>query len=343
MNESIRLELEMDDVPLPIQAFGSAGLELQNEIDAWPRSFVLEFDADSEVTRTRMNWVRDRWGWNPGFFDLHVTLDAGSLLVRGADARSLPGGRYWFSVEINGLKVAGGTHRIFVEDDEQVASTLAVTEDPRRVVLTKGVDSWDPTIRTVLTRAGQTFDGLPIAGWLAALDPREARKACLLNLMAKLRVLPTDDQTPFLTQVRRVILTDVERIYAEVDREMLLRLRELAQHEDRPYFDEGPPTSHIHRRLLDRAGVPGHRLQSFRQDGRNSMQVVVAYPPGEPVDGRYFADIDIDLGNPLRDLEGFVIHMGELLTGRDTDHLKLHDALARGATGPFIYYDVARS
>src|SRR5438034_1254203 len=93
MNETIRLELEMDDEPLPIQEFGPAGLELQHEIDTWPRSFLFEFDADNEVTRTRMNWVRDRWGWNPGVFDLHVTLDDGSLVVSGVDERSLPGGR----------------------------------------------------------------------------------------------------------------------------------------------------------------------------------------------------------------------------------------------------------
>ena len=58
--------------------------------------------------------------------------------------------------------------------------------------------------------------------------------------------------------------------------------------------------------------------------------------------GRYYADVDIDLGNPLRDLEGFVIHMGELLSGQDTDHLKLHDALAKRGHGPFIFYDVRR-
>jgi len=34
MNESLRLELEMDDEPLPIQGLGEAGLELQHEIDA---------------------------------------------------------------------------------------------------------------------------------------------------------------------------------------------------------------------------------------------------------------------------------------------------------------------
>jgi hypothetical protein len=344
MNESIRFALEMDGEHLPIQAFGPAGLELENEIDAWPRSFVLEFDADNEVTRTRMNWVRDRLGWNPGIFNLNVTLDGGDLVVTGVDSRSFPGGRYWFSIQINSLKVAGGVQTIVFDDDEQVTSTLTVAEDPRRVVLKTSIDDWDRTIRDVLTNPGQTFDGLAIAEWLASPDPREARKACLLNLMAKLRVLPEDDnQPPFLTQVRRVFLDDVERIYAEIDRDMLLRLRQLAQLDSRPFYDEGPPTAAMHRRLLDRAGVPGHRLQSFRQDGRNSMQVVVAYPPGEPADGSYYADIDIDLGNPLRDLEGFVIHMGELLSGGDTDHLKLHDALARGATARFLYYDVRRS
>jgi len=125
---------------------------------------------------------------------------------------------------------------------------------------------------------------------------------------------------------------------------MLQQLRELAAGEDRLFFDEGAPGAAIHQRLLGRAGVPQHQLESFRQDSRNSMQVVMAYPSGQPAGGRYYADVDIDLGNPLRDIEGFVVHLGELLSGRDTDHLKLQSALTKKGqpTAPFIYYDVGR-
>ena len=54
----------------------------------------------------------------------------------------------------------------------------------------------------------------------------------------------------------------------------------------------------------------------------------------------FCADFDIDLGNPLEDVDGFVVHMGELALGGDTNHLELHDALDTGAMKPFLYYTV---
>jgi hypothetical protein len=344
MNESIRIRFEMDGEPLSVDMLDETGVRFENEADAWPRTLVVEFDADNEITRTRMHWVRERMGWNPGLFNLRLTRDGGELVLSGTDARAFPGGVYWLVLQVNSLRIKGGVHRVVVDEDSEATLTLEVTEDPRRVVLRTPIDEWDDLIRATLTRQGQTFDGLPLADWMASAGPRESRKACLLNLMAKLRVLPDEDE-PFLNHVRRIFLSDVERIYVETDRRLLLRLRALAARQERPFYDEGPPASPDHLRLLSRAAVPNDRLQSFRQDGRNSMQVVVAYPDGTAANGQYFADVDIDLGNPLRDLEGFVIHMGELLSGSDTDHLKLHDELvkAKQPTAPFIYYDVRRS
>jgi hypothetical protein len=97
-----------------------------------------------------------------------------------------------------GLNVQRRTQTIFVDDEQQVTSTLMVAEDSRRVVLTEPINQWDRTIRDVLARSGQTFDGLPIVDWLGSAASREARKACLLNLMAKLRTLPQGDAVPFL-------------------------------------------------------------------------------------------------------------------------------------------------
>ncbi|HKB13457.1 MAG TPA: hypothetical protein VKD69_22480 [Vicinamibacterales bacterium] len=342
MNERIRIAFRIDGTPLPVQSFDSTGLRFDDEIDCWPRTFLLEFDANNQITRTRMEWVRQRWGWNPGLFNLQITLDQGTLLVTGADARSLPAGSYWLEVRVNGMIVRGGSKIVSIDDDKEAALTLDVSVDPRRVVLERPVADWDAMIRGILLRSGQTFDGMPIADWLTSHRPRECRKACLINLLAKLRTLPDPDE-PFLAHVRRIFHTDVERIYVETDDVLLTRLRDLSNEDERPFYDEGTPASPDHLRLLTAADSPDHELESFRQDGRDSMQVVVAYPPGSG-DGRYFADVDIDLGNPLRDVEGFVIHMGELLSGTDTDHIDLHDVLARSKqpTAPYIYYDVKK-
>ena len=53
-----------------------------------------------------------------------------------------------------------------------------------------------------------------------------------------------------------------------------------------------------------------------------------------------FADIDLDLGNPLQDIAGFVVHIGELLNGRPTNHLDLRKTLGAGKAKPYLYYTV---
>ena len=66
------------------------------------------------------------------------------------------------------------------------------------------------------------------------------------------------------------------------------------------------------------------------------MQAVVGVPQerGNP----YFADLDIDLGNPLQDIQGFIIHMTEL-AGGPTDHLALFKKLSKDKhSGPYLGY-----
>ena len=53
-----------------------------------------------------------------------------------------------------------------------------------------------------------------------------------------------------------------------------------------------------------------------------------------------FADLDLDLGNPLQDVAGFVVHIGELLSGQPTNHLDLRKKLSKGKAAPFLYYRV---
>ena len=51
------------------------------------------------------------------------------------------------------------------------------------------------------------------------------------------------------------------------------------------------------------------------------MQVVVAIPP--PDLPHTYAEFDLDLANPLQDVLGFFVHMGELLDGKPTNHLDM--------------------
>jgi len=110
----------------------------------------------------------------------------------------------------------------------------------------------------------------------------------------------------------------------------------------RPFYAEGPPTAPIHQRLLD-AIPPAEKagfgpLLSYRAEGRPSMQIVIAIPP--VASAHTYADIDLDLGNPLQDALGVIVHAGELLDGKETNHLDLRKELARGRAVDFLYYTI---
>jgi hypothetical protein len=68
------------------------------------------------------------------------------------------------------------------------------------------------------------------------------------------------------------------------------------------------------------------------------MQAVVAIPP--PDLPHTYAEFDLDLGNPLQDVLGFFVHMGELLDGKPTNHLDMRKVLAKGKASDFLYYTV---
>lgn len=68
------------------------------------------------------------------------------------------------------------------------------------------------------------------------------------------------------------------------------------------------------------------------------MQVTVARP--ENASDRFYADVDLDLGNPLQDVAGFLVHFGEIVVPGRTDHFRLRRRLVRGEMAQFIYYEI---
>jgi hypothetical protein len=186
-------------------------------------------------------------------------------------------------------------------------------------------------------------DGSNAVNWLEDTNRRPTRQACLLNLLASLRARPKLS-APLLPLIDRVFLVANDRIYTKVDRRLLDTLQALADNPDRPFFAEGKPHAAIHGRLLAEMPEPPdvkarfNDLTSFRAEGRPSMQVVVAVPP--PDLAHTYAELDLDLGNPLQDLVGFFVHMGELLDGKPTNQLDMRKVLAKSSARQFLYYRV---
>jgi hypothetical protein len=323
-------------------------LTLRNETDATPRGLVVEFDQDSPVTRFRMDRVRQLRDWHPHVFKLELQLLGGNLVVTGVDPRALPAGRYWFRLRIADLNIPKERMRIDVsEDGDDEPNEIKVKKDKRDVRLSSAVTAFDNEVRRVVEAPASRLDGLAAAEWLTNRNPRPRRKACFLNLLAKLRAAPVESDH-LLKNVHHVFFADVDRIYARVDRELFTRLETLARDPSKPFFDEGSPASAGHRRLLERiahfeANIDQYRLRSFRQEGKNSMQAVVAVPTVDPT-RQHYADLDIDLGNPLQDVRGFVIHMGELIDPGKTDHLALREKLGKNKTvAKYLTYEVVKT
>jgi len=133
-------------------------------------------------------------------------------------------------------------------------------------------------------------------------------------------------------------------VYAAVDPELHAWLDTLSNLPTQPVYAEGPPHAPIHQQLLQNLPVLEDRalnytLASYRAEGRPSLQTVIAIPPTGGTQHVY-ADFDLDLGNPLQDVEGFAIHMGELLRATLTDHLALWKDLKKTPAGSYLYYKV---
>lgn len=346
MNERIIIRLTDSKRHLPINSLSKDGVMLRNETDATPRGLLFEFDGATEATKVRMERVRKLRDWRLGEFNLDINLIDGNLVFTGVDTRSLPPGKYWCRLRIADLKLPKGKISIDLKEDGEVVKEIAVEKDKRDIELIGEIASFDSELKRVLEATASRLDGSAASGWLSDTNPRAARKACVLNLLAKLRTVPTTSK-PLINHLQHIFFADVDRVYGRVDRDFFTRLDELARDPQKPFFDEGSPKSAGHRRLLDRIArfegqVETYRLVSYRQEGKNSMQAVIAIP-SDP-SRNFYADLDIDLGNPLQDVVGFVIHLGELINPGKTDHLALRAQLEKTKSlAPFLMYKVIQA
>lgn len=344
MNERFSIRLSLDGNPLPINSVRSdQGVILRNETDAWPRQLVLEFQGESELTRRQMDRIRHVKGWPPGQFKLEAFVDLeGRLVFTGTEADSLPGGDYSLRLHIEDLEIPDQKFSFSLKENGEGVVTVPVRLDSRRIRLKEDPSRFgDGEIRRLVLDPNSRLEGMTLARWLADPTRRPNRRACLMNVLAKLRAT-TSDSEPLIRWVKSIFFADVERIYAVVTADFLETLKVLAAPGRREFYDEGWPKAEIHQKLLERVATlepdgARFKLSSFRQAGRDCLQAVVAIPP-TPARAHY-ADLDIDLGNPLQDLEGLIIHVGELIEGT-TDHLALYSSLVEGPAGPYLYYDV---
>ena len=339
MNERIEIRLRRKNKPLRIRRQVPNGIEL-DERDPIQRTVQLSFDGSNEIALYRMRRVRQIQGWEPHEFRLLTSVEDGAIVLRGVDALGLPPARYTLGCRIEEAKVKGGRKPVQIEENGLASITLDIETEEREVGV--DLDDCDPLVRHVLDAS--TIDGLAAAAWLAD-ESRATRKACLLNLLASLRARPSVT-APLVRRVQRVFQVSNDRIYAQVDRQLYDDLEALALDPRRPFYREGRPKAVIHHQLCSAVPEPADRLPlfaptslvSFRGEGRPSLQIVISEPPAGCA--HTYAEFDLDLGNALQDLTGFVVHMGELLDGKPTNHLDLRRDLAKTKAGAFLAYEI---
>lgn len=338
MHEYIEIKFRKNNKALRINRQLSGGIEF-DESDPLERTIGIEFYHDNEITRLRMDSIRRTQGWQPGQFSLLMSVEDGSIILRGVNEHSLPEGRYRIGVQVEEAKTKKSVTALVDHDDHAVV-TMDVEMDDRTVDVDLG--QIDDQIGLVLDSS--TVDGLAAADWLADTSFRPTRQACLLNLLAALRIRPTLT-SPLISQVQDIFFVSNDRIYARVDRGFLETLEDLADDPDRPFYAEGTPHSDVHGKLLTAMPEPADvkalfgDLKSFRAEGKPSLQAVIVTPPANLT--YTYAEFDLDLGNPLQDIVGFFVHMGELLDGKPTNHLDMRKDLAKTRAKDFLYYTVA--
>jgi hypothetical protein len=342
MNEYFEIQFRRKGKRLNVKRqLPNRSIEL-DEPDPIARRFSIGLTARDEITQYRMRRIRQLRGWAAGEFRLKLTAEGGTLRLRGDDPEALPEGRYALTIDLEEARTK--PQKRIAQLDEHGACEFPVDVETDDRLVHVNLENCDASIKRVLDAS--VLDGESGVDWLEEDDVRPSRKACLLNLLASLRVRPTVAD-PLIAHVQKIYSCSNDRVYARAQINLLDHLEALARHETKPFYREGRPTADIHKKLV--ASIPAHeqhlfstdRLVSFRGEGAPSLQTVVAAPEA----GRTFvyAEFDLDLGIALQDVVGFLVHMGELLDGKPTSHLDLRRKLvsAKAKTREFVYYTVA--
>jgi hypothetical protein len=353
MHEYIEIQFRRNGRPFRIARQVEGGFEFQ-EPDAPTRTIAIGFAAYDDGTRYRMQRIRQIKGWNSPTFELKQSVEDGSLVLRGSDEYSLPEGFYVVTANVDAAKVKKvDKRRVEVKHDGHGVVQVDLETDDRSIDV--DLTGADEAILGLLNAStlplpnGTTDKKQNGLEWVGNAEVRATRRACVLNVLASLRVSPTRS-APLIEDVKCLFIAKDDRCYAQVGPSFYKRMLDLSENHDKVY-PEGHPHAKIHRLLLaalvdfdgKATGLFDEKgLWSFRAEGGPSLQLVLATPGNPYTCG--FADLDLDLGNPLQDLVGFAVHIGELLDGKPTSHLDLWGKLRKESAGraPFLYYNVVK-
>jgi hypothetical protein len=287
--------------------------------------------------------------------DVTLSVEDGAIVFNYNVSTPLPQGTYRVTCDISGIDIP--PRQIFESDGNTPAAIALPIAPQRSISLTvNDLTLWEPGLRTFIQTSGSRVDGRDLWSWLNDDNVESQRRACVLNILAKLRCTPTE-ASPLLSQVLQILGAQTERVYARMQAGLTTTASGALLN---GFQHEGQPADPMHKRLIvwvgSRLAPPEGRqlhLDSYRQDVTfTSLQVVYAVPDAYTPQAphlfpnpawNHYADIDIDLGGSLTDVVGFFVHMSELQSEiAITDHLKMHDELLKhdNIIKQYMYYSV---
>lgn len=146
---------------------------------------------------------------------------------------------------------------------------------------------------------------------MSADSPSHLREIARQNIRAKMEALD------LWHHLRNVHIVQQDRLYATADTTLPLALALCSAMQT-------AAVSSAHQRIFEVFPHGPAPLSSYRELARPSLQVTYFALPDI-----VYCDIDIDLGNPVRDLVGALVHFVEVLVPGKTDPLKVRGQLER--------------
>lgn len=309
------------------------GVVLDGELSAFPRPLSLNMLPIDAGTKVRWENTQQRRGW-VNRYDMDVTKLDDGIRFEGIDGAPLPEGQYDLELRIGEIPLVNRKQTISVPGSGIETVTFDAEPPTRGIRLNREVSEFDHDSIRILEHEKSRLDDVGAVEWLNDRPHQDRRKACLLNVLAKLAVVPSRAQRLNLS-VHNVFQCEMDRIYCAVKPEFLESVDAT--------FNKDATIHSTHKRL--RARIPHARaeefeLVSYRERVAGSMQAVVAVPPADLDDTTHYVDLDIDKNNPSHDALRFLLHIGDLFDPNKTNHFDIRQTLVGGPSSDFVYYDV---
>jgi hypothetical protein len=343
MAESIVFRFFREGTRIPVSNLDKeTGVEFDNERSALPTAVTFRFGAEDRATLDRMAHVRRVEDWREDGFPLNAAVEDGQVRLTGAGkrdpGRSLPPGRYAIQIQLADTPLEQNRFTAEVPHGGEALVDVHAKRAERRFHLIDDQDH-DPVTWRILTSGRTSIDGMDGVTWLRHATRRSARKACLLNILAKLRLMREGGPESLANEVDSVRWADIDRVWAKVSGNVIGQL------EGSPRFrKDGGPLHETHARMQKRmlgSKAADYEMVSFREmTPFRSAQIIINRPKQAGSIDSHFAEMDIDLANPFIDALSFGTHLGELVDPGRTDHLAMYDSLLGDGVKDFLYYEL---